>query len=338
LKIEPREAYVPPILEGVTHVLSPTVVGQISLATELKPEIVSRGMSIIAPLIVAALTKKVALPRGVDALMHVLPRDGALKIRNVDQLARGGGAASAVRAWIFRSEAAAVGATVDRAVGYRASALFGIGGPIVLLVLGRVAHDQQLDADGIVHVLIVESAEFQRAGGERARLVREALDAGTQAADVKARYSSEEWQVMRLAPVAAAHIVAVDRSSSIPVTTEIRAATEVIDSARKLAPPTSVLSLAFESDLTLDEMSRLRTHRTRADAMATLHGAFDAILRHSPADAPRFRRVVDEISSRIGSVLQRETSLTPERAVGTLADRSRMDLPRMDLRNASGDI
>jgi hypothetical protein len=122
-----------------------------------------------------------------------------------------------------------------------------------------------------------------------------------------------------------------------------------LDSARKLAPPTSVLSLAFESDLSLDEMSQLKTHRTRADAVATLHGAFDAILRHSPADAPRFRRVVDEISSRIGSVLQRETPLSAERAVGTLADRSRMDLaarvapadaalttPPRDVRLASG--
>jgi hypothetical protein len=317
---------VPAILEGVTDVLSSTVVGQISLATELKPEVVARGISIVTPLIVAALTNKVTLPRGVDALMQVLPRDGALKIRNVDQLARGSGVASAVRAWIFRSEAATVGATIDRAVGYRASALLGIGGPLVLLVLGRIAHDRQLDADGVVHLLIVESAEFQRAGGEQARLVREALDAGAKAADVKARYSSEEWQVMRLAPVAAAHIVAIDRSSTIPVTTEIRTATEVLDSARKLAPPTSVLSLAFESDLSLDEMSQLKTHRTRADAVATLHGAFDAILRHSPADAPRFRRVVDEISSRIGSVLQRETPLSAERAVGTLADRSRMDL------------
>jgi hypothetical protein len=317
---------VPAILEGVTHVLSSTVVGQISLATELKPEVVSQGIGIVTPLIVAALANKVALPRGVDALMQVLPRDGGLKLRNVDQLARGGGAASAVRVWIFRSEAAAVGATVDRAVGYRASALFGIAGPMVLLVLGRIAHDRKLDADGVAHLLNVESAEFQRAGGERARLVREALDAGTKAADVKARYSSEEWQVMRLAPVAAAHIVAIDRSSTIPVTTEIRTATEVIDTARKLAPPTSVLSLAFESDLTLDEMSQLRTHRTRADAVATLDGALDAILRHSPADAPRFRRVVDEISSRIGSVLQRETALSPERTVGALADRSRLDL------------
>jgi len=290
-------------------------------------------MSIIAPLIVASLTNKVALPRGVDALMHVLPRDGGLKIRNVDQLARGGGAASAVRAWIFRSEAAAVGATVDRAVGYRASALVGICGPVVLLVLGRLAHDQQLDAEGITRLLVVESAEFQKAGGERARLVREALDAGTQAANVKARYSSEEWQVMRLAPVAVAHIVAVDRSTPMPVTTEIRAATEVIASARKLAPPTSVLSLAFEADLTVEEMSQLRRHRTRADAMATLHGAFDAILRHSPADAPRFRRVVDEISSRVGSALQRETSLSPERTVGPMADRS-----RMDLHNVSRDL
>jgi hypothetical protein len=325
------EAYVPLILEGVTRMLSPTVLGQISLATELKPEVVSRGMDIVTPLIVAALTNKVAAPRGIESLMHVLPRDNALKIRNVDQLARGGGAASAVRAWIFRSEAATVGATVDRAVGYRASALFGIGGPMVLLVLGRVTHDRQLDADGIAHLLVVESAEFWRAGGERARLVREALDAGTQAADVKARYSSEEWQIMRLAPVAAAHMVAIDKSSSIPVSTEIRAATEAIDSARKLAPPTSVLSLAFEADLTLDEMSRLRAHRTRADTMATLDGAFDAIMRHSPADAPRFRRVVDEISSRIGSVLQ--TPLSPERAVGPLADRS-----RTDLRNVSRDI
>jgi hypothetical protein len=324
---------VPLILEGVTHVLSSTVLGQISVATELKPEVVSRGISIVTPLIVAALTNKVASPRGIDALMHVLPRDGGLTVRNVDQLARGGGAASAVRAWIFGSEAAAVGATVDRAVGFRASALFGIGGPMVLLVLGRIAHDRQLDADGIAHLLIVESAEFRKSGGERARLVRDALDAGTQAADVKARYSLEEWQAMRLAPVAAAHIVAIDRASSIPVTTEIRAATEVIDSARKLASPTSVLSLAFESGLTLDEMSRLRTYHTRADAMATLHGAFDAILRHSPADAPRFRRVVDEISSRIGSVLQRETPLSPERAVVPLADRS-----RMDLRNASRGI
>jgi hypothetical protein len=311
---------VPAIIEGVTQVLSPTVVGQISAATELRPELVSRGMSIVAPVIVAALTNKLALPRGVEALMQVIPRDGGSTLRNVDQLARGGGAVSAVRTWIFRSEAPAIGATIDRAVGYRASALFGIGGPMVLLVLGRVAYEQQLDADGVARLLIAESAELQRAGGERARLVRESLDAGTQAAKVKARYTSEEWSVMRMAPVAAAHIVAVDTAIPVPVATEIRAVTELMDSARKLAPPTSVLSLAFESDLTVDEMSRLTTNRTRIDAMATLHGAFDAILRHSPADAPRFRRVVEEISSRVASVLQREPSLASGRGAAHLAD------------------
>lgn len=170
------------ILASLTHVLSPRVVDEIGTATGLERELVSRGMRVVVPMVVTTLAHRSAAADDLDTLMHVLPRDGlASARRTITNLPHGDRAAATVRSWIFGSGAAAVAGTVDRSLGFKASPLLDLAGPLVLGLIAQLAYERSLDADGVREVLILDSAEFQQTGGESVRLVREALDAGRQA-------------------------------------------------------------------------------------------------------------------------------------------------------------
>ena len=171
------------ILASLTDVLSPRVVDEIGTATGLERDLVSRGMGVVVPIVVTTLAHRSTAADDLDTLMHVLPRDGlASARRTITSLPHGDRAAGTVRAWIFGSGAAAVAGTVDRSLGFNAGPLLDLAGPLVLGLIAQLAYERSLDADGVREVLVRDSAEFQRTGGESVRLVREALEAGAQAA------------------------------------------------------------------------------------------------------------------------------------------------------------
>jgi Bacterial protein of unknown function (DUF937) len=180
------------ILTGLTQALSPDVVDAIGRTTGLEREHVSKGMGVVVPIVVTALANKSTVADDLDTLMHVLPRDGPASLSaKVTDLPGADGAAATVRSWLFGTGAAAVGGTIDRSLGFNASALLDIAGPLVLGVVAQIAYEKRGDPDGVGHMLLLDSVEFQKSGGERVRQVREALDAGRQAAaTVSPRYGA----------------------------------------------------------------------------------------------------------------------------------------------------
>ena len=57
---------------------------------------------------------------------------------------------------------------------------------------------------------------------------------------------------------------------------------------------------ALDGDFTVDESTRPRKGRVRADAVAAVRDALETISRMSPSDAPRFRRLVEDVARALG--------------------------------------
>lgn len=290
------------ILEGLTQALSPSATRDIGKAVGLKDDLVSKGIDVVGPLITTALANQASTAGGLADLMKLLPKeDTSAMLGNLSNLVKGGVGSAAVSS-VFGSGASAVGATLDRVLGFKASSLLTVATPLVLGVVSKIAGEKKLDAKGVAQLLASEAAEVQNTGGQTARLVGEAVDTGRKAADTKAKYSAVQWESVRLAPVAAAHVVMMaDKSGPIGATKEISAAAGAIDDSKKGASPASVLNLAFETDYSADEFSKFAKGGTRADALATVRDAIGVVERNNPTDAPTFRRLLADVATRVAS-------------------------------------
>jgi len=293
------------ILEAFGELLSTSAARDIGRAVGLKPDLVPKGMALAGPLITTALAKKASTSAGMADLMQLIPKDGLGSILgnlgNLGNLVRGRPGTD-VTTSIFGAGSTAIGETLDRAAGFRVSLLLGIAAPLVLGLVGEAAAENKLGANGIASMLAGEVDRFQKAGGEGASLVQAALDAGRQAIELKGKYSPVQWDSVRLAPVAAAHVVMMaDKSGPIGSLKEINAAAGVIDDAKRSASPASLLRVAFESDFSADELSKYASGRTPADALATVRDAIDVVERYNPSDALQFRRLVADVATRVAN-------------------------------------
>jgi hypothetical protein len=290
------------ILQRLTRALSPTVIGEIAKTAHLEPAFTTRGMAAVGPVVVLALADKAALPGGPATVFQMLPAHGSTLLGEFAFVARAG-VPGTVLIPVLGSGMNAVGDTLDRTLGFKASRLLPVAVAVVLGLTARIAEEQDLDDRGVAELLAAEAMEFRKADGPDVGLVRDALDAGRHAILVKARYSPEEWEAVRLAPMAAAQLVMVeDESYPLGVIEQITAAAHAVDEAKKSAPATSIVTLAFERDFTVDELTRFTKRRTRADALTAVREAMETISRMSPSDVPRFRRLVEDVASCVAAV------------------------------------
>ena len=290
------------IFEDLSGLLSSSVTKDLGKAVGLKPDLVTKGMAVIGPLVTSALANKASTPAGQAELMNLLPKDGVTSI--LGNLAKSvtGGAGTDMLSSILGSGAGAVGATLDRALGFKASALLPVVMPLILGLISKANTEKNLGAGGIATLLSNETTNFQKAGGEAAGLVKDALDAGQRATDVRAKYSPVQWDTVRLAPVAAAHmVITADKSGPVGAIKEISAATGAISDAAKAASPASLLGLAFDHDFTVEELTKFTKSRTPDDALATVRDAIASVERNSPADAPTYRQLVADVATKVAN-------------------------------------
>ena len=290
------------IFEGLTQLLSPSVTKDIGNAVGLKPDLVSKGLGVVGPLITTALASKTSDAGGITDVMQMLPNDGTTSL--LDNLARlvGGGMGSELLDSVLGDGSGAIGSALDRSLCFKASSLLPIAAPLVMGLISKVAQDKKLDPTGVANLLSTEAAEFEKTGGATARLVRDALATGRQAADIKSKFSPVQWESVRLAPVAAAHVVIMaDKSGVVGAAKEISAAASVIDDVKKNASPTSVLSLAFETEVSATELGKFAKGLTTEDSLQTVREAIDLVERNSPADAWVYRRFVGEVADRVAN-------------------------------------
>lgn len=289
------------LLESLAQSFTPDLLGKIAGSTGLDTNLVSKGLSTVGPLLTGALANKSATATGLDGLMQLIPSDGGAILGNLASLVGGSGGAGNMLSGIFGGGLGAVGKTLDQKLGFNASSLLGIAGPAVLGLLSKMRSESNLDSAGVARMLEEQQQAFVASGGENARLVDSVLAAGKEAEAVRARYTDDEWLKVRLAPMAAAQVVMMS-SPSGPIGTikEATAVVKAIGEAKKEATPTSILGLAFDQDLSLDDLKTLGgSSATKDTLLGVVKTAVATVAGKSPQDAAAYRRFLTTVATGV---------------------------------------
>jgi hypothetical protein len=170
--------------------------------------------------------------------------------------------------------------------------------PLVLNLLGQRMKSQNLDKTGVAQLLQQEQKQFMSSGSVTSQLVMQALDAGKEATVLKARYSADQWAKVRLAPMAVAQaVMAASPSGTIGRSKELSAAANAIAGFKDKTSPTSLVSLAFDVDLTSSETDALK--QNPASAIGVLQDAVAAVSANSPGDASEYGRFLVSVATQV---------------------------------------
>jgi len=288
------------LLESLAQSMGPDVVGQIGKVVGLDSNLVQKGMQVAGPLVTCALASKASTPSGLDSLMGLLPQGstGSGLGSIVGALAKSGLTGAPSQADVFGGGASAITGTINKALGFDAGSLLTMAAPMVLGLISQTASSQKLDKSGVAQLLQNEQAALERQGGATAGLVRSALDAGKQAVATKAAYPAEVWTKIRLAPLAAAQVVmGASPSGAIGTLKEVSALGDAVTAAKSAAAPTSILTLAFDSDISEDEAKALG--HDQAALLGTIKDAVDAVATRSPNDAQACRTFILDVATKV---------------------------------------
>jgi Bacterial protein of unknown function (DUF937) len=287
----------PTLFETPSQALTPEVAGHIGKIAGIDAGLVNRGLAVAGPLVAGALAKQASSPAGLDNVMKMLPASGGAGLGSILGALTGGGSADSLQANLFGAGTNAIGATLDKALGFKVSPLLPLAIPFVLTVVRRKMTTEKLDQTGVAKLLQDEHTKFNSSGDRTSEIVRAALDAGEQAVATKARYPESAWTTLRLAPVAAAQLViGASKSGAIGTTKELSALSNAITAAKKDAAPTSLVGLIFENALSETDLGTLGDDQAAVDL---LKNAMGSIARSSPAEAAGYGKFLVDIATSV---------------------------------------
>jgi len=295
----------PSIFESLSQAIPNDAIGRIGKAVGLSPDLVTKGLGVVVPVITGALAQKVASPSGLDELIKMLPSgSGEIGFGFGDLLGfLEPGAPKELLSNVFGAgTAAAIGATLNKRLGFDAAPLLAIAAPMVLGLISKTMQARKLDKAGVAQFLQDEEKNYIAQGGTNVVLVREALDAGREASAVKDKYTADEWQQVRLGPVAAAQVVMLASPSGlIGSVKEVDSVLEALRSGRDRAAtvPTGLVNVAFGDEVSKDEFMVVAKNRTPAAILDMVRGAVAVVSTKNPAEVANYRSLVLDTAQRV---------------------------------------
>ena len=287
------------LIETLTQSLTPDLVGQIGKSVGLENSLVNKGLGVVGPLVTGALANTAQSPLAMDGLMKLIPQtSGSSGLGSLVSMITGGGASTSTLSGLLGPGMSAITGTLERSLGFKIGPLLGMAAPLVMSLLGKTIKSQNLDKTGVAQLLQQEHQQFMSSGSDTSKLVMKALDAGKEATVVKARYSADQWATVRLAPMAVAQaVMAASPSGMIGRSKELAAATSAIAAGKEAASPTSLVSLAFDTDLTSTEIDVLK--QNPAPATTLIRDAVAAVSTNSPADSSDYGRFLVNVATQV---------------------------------------
>ena len=287
------------LIETLTQSLTPDLVGQIGKSVGLENSLVNKGLGVVGPLVTGALANTAQSPLAMDGLMKLIPQtSGSSGLGSLVSMITGGGASTSTLSGLLGPGMSAITGTLERSLGFKIAPLLGMAAPLVMSLLGQTMKSQNLDKTGVAQLLQQEHQQFMSSGSDASKLVMKALDAGKEATVVKARYSADQWATVRLAPMAVAQaVMAASPSGMIGRSKELAAATSAIAAGKEAASPTSLVSLAFDTDLTSTEIDVLK--QNPAPATTLIRDAVAAVSTNSPADSSDYGRFLVNVATQV---------------------------------------
>lgn len=290
------------LIDSIAQAFPSDAIGQIAKVADLKPDFVGKGLNVIGPLVTGALAAKAATPGGLSSLMNMLPSgkgDTGLGVGDLLGYLKPGAAKETLNG-IFGSGTSAVGGVLDRTLGFRASPLLALVAPVALGAISKAVNTSKLGPGGVARMLEDESREYLNKGGEHVTVVRQALDAGRQAAAIKERFSTSEWEAVRLGPVAAAQAVMMASPSGLVGSVkEVGSVLEAFREGRRDAAPASLLNVAFDDDPSKEEFVAVVKDRTPAAVLDLVRGAVNTVSQRDPSAVGSYKAFILSTAQRV---------------------------------------
>ena len=273
------------LIESLTQSFTPDLLGLVGKATGLDGTQISKGLGIVGPLVTGALANRASTPDGLSGLMNSLSQAG-------------GAVSPSMLSNLIGPGLGAMSGTIDRALGFKVSPLIAMVAPLIIGQLSQRASTQKLDKDGVARLLRDEQSAVMKQGGEAMTVVQQALDAGRDAADTKAKYTADQWDDVRLGAAAVAvRVMGASPSGLVGASKEVVALGKALAESRKDAGPTSILNLACESAPGIEDYKKLPEDGPGLVDVA--RRALQAVATKSPADAVRYGKMLVDAATRV---------------------------------------
>jgi hypothetical protein len=297
------------LLESLAQEMTPDTLGKIGKAIGVDTSMVQQGLDIAGPLVQGGLAKKSETTAGLDAIMKMLPQDGASadSLNDIIGMLTKGGVGSELAQTglltdVFGQGTSAIGKTLSAKLGFDVTPILAMAVPAIMGAISNAAKTQKLDSAGIAQMLQSEQSSYvANAKPEVLATLNEAWDAGSKADVVKAMFTDDEWLKVRLAPVAAAfYVITASPSGAIGSMKELSAAGDTMKAVLKDAPATSLVNVAFgnaaagaEGEVKIDEKS------PRDSMLKGITSAYAAVKAKMPDEAASFATTLNTLAQNV---------------------------------------
>jgi hypothetical protein len=293
------------ILESLSAMATPEVLGQIGKMTGVDPALLSKGLGAVSATTLGSMANSAKTPEGAEALFKKLPTDADASASTDDLVGSfmksvtgsSGGTSADMMNSILGSGTNAIAGTLSKTLGFNVAPLLTMAVPAVLGMATKAAKSAGLDAAGLSKMLTDQTKEFMDnpSNKETAAVVNSALKAGETASKLRASYTDAEWETMRSAPLAAiALVAAASPSKGKGAGAEVAAAAGAIIESADAAEPTTLLGTAFGGGPTEAELNALDgSTMTKADAIKRIQDGVAIVGQKNPNDLPAYRAMIE---------------------------------------------
>jgi hypothetical protein len=321
------------ILESMSSMLTPDMIGKIGKGLGIDPALVNQGLAVAGPLVTGALAKTAGTKAGASGLMDLLSNAEAGAAQSAaagagDQLSQliggvaggdmsgmldgvlglvgaSGGTGTDMMQGILGQGVNAISGTLSGKLGFDVKPMLTMAVPMVMGLINKAKKEGNLDADGIAKMLKSEAKTFtdNPANKETVALIGEAMDAGDKSAALRGKFSDADWMKIRMAPMAATYLVAkASPSRGSGAENELLAAIDAVGSSLKSVSPTSLLNTAFGGGLNAAEMDVLTKDAPSDESiLKSLTAAKAAVAAQSPGDAAAFSAMVISVAEGVAN-------------------------------------
>jgi hypothetical protein len=306
------------ILESLSSMATPDVLNQISGALGVDASQVSKGLGAAAPTVLASLGQQASAPGGADALLGSLTKAGAGGDDPLGGLmsALGGGGGDLLGGLLGAAQggssdlvssllgegANAIGGSLSKSLGFDVKPMLMMAVPVVAGMINKAIKSGSLDAGGLQRMLQGEVNDFEMnpANAETSKLVKSALTAGQTYTALRGTFTDEEWAQVKLAPLAALHLVITASPSGWGgASKELAAAATTLAENAGYGDEVSVLRNAFADGLDTQELEALKSRApSREQVVAYLRNATAIVNAKAPAEAERFRALIVNVATK----------------------------------------
>jgi hypothetical protein len=293
------------LLAAMHAVLTQDAVARISKGVNVDPALVTQAIGVIAPLALAGFARAASTEeRAADLLSQLSKQSSADLMTRLTYFVLGPGAnqSSELAETLFASGEMAIGATLSDRLGFNVRPLLATIVPLMATDLLGLVKTGKLDAGGLRDLLQQQNDAYMNDPAHRATagLISAALTASDNANAVRDVFDQAEWSNIRQAPLAALyHVATSSPSGPVGEAKEFNATADAVAQAARAAPAGSVISAAFNSALSTDDLDRFREQQTGVgDALAHIRNGIEIVMRKRPADAQAYRDMVMTAAKR----------------------------------------